>query len=257
LFGHDKGAFTGATAARAGLLEAAEGGTVFLDEVGELSLAIQAKLLRAIESQQITRLGEHRERAIDVRFVAATNRNLDVEVEANRFRRDLYFRLGGAKVFLPPLRERPTEIAMLFRAFLARACERAGRAVPEPTGQVMQRILEHAWTGNVRELLHCCDYLAATVVDDRIEPGDLPTDLLPAPSEPPPLPPSPPSSIEPVPPPVATGDARPIAAEIEDLERRRITEALAQTGGVKSRAAQLIGMPLRTFTMKVKQYKLA
>ncbi len=127
LFGHEKGAFSDARAAKPGLLERASGGTVFLDEVGELPLGVQAKLLRALEAKRITRLGDVREREVDLRIVAATNRDLEAEVAAGRFRRDLLFRLGAAVVELPPLRHRPREISILARAFLAAACARAGR----------------------------------------------------------------------------------------------------------------------------------
>jgi transcriptional regulator with GAF, ATPase, and Fis domain len=249
LFGHDKGAFTGALAAKAGLFESAAGGTVFLDEVGELPLALQAKLLRALEAKKITRLGETKERAIDVRLVAATNRSLEHEVAAGRFRQDLYFRLGGATVILPPLRDRRTEIPMLALQFLADASARAGRDEMTITPEAMQVLLTHDWPGNVRELRNTMDFVVAAAPDERVEPSDLPERLG--------------GTIAPAPAPVPTdvkvdGKAsfRPISDEIRELEKRRMTEALAAAGGVKTRAAQLIDMPIRTFTLKLKQYKL-
>src|SRR5439155_8250906 len=141
LFGHEKGAFTGAVAAKAGLFESAAGGTVFLDEVGELPVAIQAKLLRALETRKITRLGETKERPIELRLVAATNRALEDEVAAGRFRQDLYFRLSGATVILPPLRDRKCEIPVLARALLAEACARHGRAAMTITPGAMPVLL--------------------------------------------------------------------------------------------------------------------
>jgi len=247
LFGHEKGAFTGAVAPKAGLLESVTGGTLFLDEVGELALPVQAKLLRALETQKITRVGEHKERPIDVRLVTATHRVLEKDVEEGRFRRDLYFRIGAARVFVPPLRDRRCEIAMLFRELLRAASARAGRTVPEPTPAAMRALLAHAWPGNVRELKHVAEYVAATVVDDRVEPNDLPGELAALASKP----------IEvPAPPQAVVADGRTLAEEIEALERTRMAHALATAAGVKTRAAQLLGMPIRTFAMKVKQYGL-
>ncbi|HEY5927111.1 MAG TPA: sigma-54 dependent transcriptional regulator, partial [Kofleriaceae bacterium] len=249
LFGYEKGAYTGATAAKAGLFESAAGGTVFLDEVGELPLAIQAKLLRALEVKRITRLGETRERAIDVRVVAATNRSLEDEVKAGRFRQDLYFRLSGATVILPPLRDRRCEIPLLARAFLADACTRGGRDRMTITAAAMQVLLTYGWPGNVRELKNTMEYVMAAAPDDNVEPLDLPERL--GGSAAAPTAAAIPTDV------VSDGKAfRPIADELKELERRRMAEALVAAGGVKTKAAQLIDMPIRTFTLKLKQYKL-
>jgi DNA-binding NtrC family response regulator len=252
LFGHDKGAFTGAVAAKAGLFESAAGGTVFLDEVGELPLAIQAKLLRALEVKRVTRLGETRERAIDVRLVAATNRSLEDEVAAGRFRQDLYFRLGGATVVLPPLRDRRCEIPVLAREFLADASARAGRGDMTITPEAMQVLLVHTWPGNVRELRNTMDYVVAAAPDDRVEPSDLPERLGGATGAAAPTATVVPADVRID----AKTTFRPIADELRELERRRMAEALVAANGVKTRAAQLIDMPIRTFTLKLKQYKL-
>jgi two-component system, NtrC family, response regulator AtoC len=253
LFGHDKGAFTGAVAAKPGLFESAVGGTVLLDEVGELPLAIQVKLLRALEAKCVTRLGETKERPIDVRLVAATNRSLDDEVKAGRFREDLFFRLCGATVILPPLRDRKCEIAMLARGFLADACKRANRPEMTITPEAMQALLTYTWPGNVRELKNAMEYVTAAAPDERVEVYDLPERLGGA------TPSSPPAPTT-LPPANVTVDAgttfRPIAEELRELERLRMAQALAATGGVRTRAAQLIDMPIRTFTLKLKQYKL-
>jgi len=247
LFGHDRGAFSGAVRARPGLLESVAGGTLFLDEVGELALPVQAKLLRALDTQRVTRLGEHRERAIDVRVVSATHRVLEEEVAAGRFRKDLYFRLAAARVLLPPLRERTCEIPILFREFLNRAATRVGRAAPEPTLAAMRALLAHPWPGNVRELGHVAEYLVATVTGDQIDVRDLPFEQAPVPA-PPAIAPRTEASA----PPPRVAPVRRLADELDELERRRMSEALAATGGVKARAARLLGMPIRTFTWKLR-----
>ncbi|HEY8142035.1 MAG TPA: sigma 54-interacting transcriptional regulator [Kofleriaceae bacterium] len=241
LFGHDKGAFSGATAARAGLLESAAGGTVFLDEVGDLSGAIQAKLLRVLETRRLTRVGSTTERPLDVRVVAATNRDLLAEVEAGRFRRDLYYRLGAATLWLPPLRDRPREIAILARAFLAAGRRAAGREPAALSDEAERRLVTHGWPGNVRELKNCMEFLAAAVPGSHIDAGQVEAYLLratgPA-TRPAPAPPS----------------FRPIKDELREVEARRMIEALRAAGGVQTLAAALIEMPLRTFAAKVKQY---
>jgi DNA-binding NtrC family response regulator len=245
LFGHDKGAFTGATAARTGVFEEADGGTLFLDEIGELPLLIQAKLLRVLETGRVIRVGETHERAVDVRIVAATNRVLEREIEAGRFRQDLYFRLGAARVHIPPLRERRCDVPILFRELVAAAAQRAGRRAPEVGSATMRALLAYAWPGNVRELKHAADFAIATIEDDRIEPEDLPPAITPVQA----------SATAPAQP-AAAGAMRRIADELADLERARMVEALDRTGGVKARAAALIGMPIRTFNLRVRQYGL-
>ena len=253
LFGHDKGAFTGAQTARPGVFEVATGGTLFLDEIGELSLPIQAKLLRVLETKRLTRVGETREREVDVRIVAATNRVLEQEVEAGRFRQDLYFRLGAARVHLPPLRDRRCDIPILFRQFVADAAMRAGRAAPVASPAAMLRLLAHPWPGNVRELKHAADFAVATIEDERIEPEDLPPELAPPVA-------AAAATTTGTPPPMLALDPnapmRRLADELQDIERQRMGEALGRTDGVKTRAAALIGMPIRTFNMKVKQFGL-
>jgi DNA-binding NtrC family response regulator len=252
LFGYEKGAFSGAATAKPGRLEAAAGGTVFFDEVGELPLQAQAKLLRALESRRVTRLGSLKELDLDVRLVAATNRDLAAEVKAGRFREDLYFRLSGAKVVLPPLRDRPRELALLARHFLERAC--TGRPAPMLSTATLATLARHRWPGNVRELKNEMEYVAATVSEPVVEPWHLSERLTAVPTE------GTPPAGTPNPDPPAAGAApqplRPIADELRELERRRMIEALAAANGVQKRAAELIGMPIRTFTMKYKQYCL-
>jgi DNA-binding NtrC family response regulator/pSer/pThr/pTyr-binding forkhead associated (FHA) protein len=251
LFGYERGAFSGAAASKAGLLESAQGGTVFLDEVGELPLQVQAKLLRVLDTLRLTRLGDLRERELDLRIVAATNRDLEAEVRAGRFRQDLLFRLSGATVHLPPLRDRRRELPILARMFLADACKRGGREAMSISPGAMALLLAYSWPGNLRELRHLMELLCATVpaatpaiiepwhVAERLrgqtESGPTPTGGAP----------------------VRAGQGmRPINEEIQELERRRMAEALAATGGHHRRAAELIGMPQRTFATKFKKYGL-
>lgn len=152
LFGHEKGSFTGATSMRQGLLESAQGGTVFLDELGEMPLSTQAKFLRVLEERRIRRLGSTRYVDIDVRFVSATNRDLVSEVAAGRFREDLYYRISGISLSIPPLRERIGEIEPLARHFLMGFCIKSGISAPEITPAALHRLLQYSWPGNVREL---------------------------------------------------------------------------------------------------------
>jgi transcriptional regulator with PAS, ATPase and Fis domain len=152
LFGHERGAFTGAHALKIGLLEATDGGTVFLDEIGELPLGTQAKLLRVLEERIVTRVGSTKTKRIDVRFVTATNRDLSKEVKNGRFRGDLYYRISGLVVRLPALRQRPSEVEPLARHFLRGFCERSGQPEPELLAPALERLKAHQWPGNVREL---------------------------------------------------------------------------------------------------------
>ena len=248
LFGHEKGAFSGAIATRSGLIEAASGSTLFLDEVGELAPAVQAKLLRVLEVHRVTRVGDNREREVDVRIVAATNRDLEADVAAGRFRRDLYFRLSGATLHLPPLRQRTRELPLMASAFLDDACRRNGRSLMRISEGAMGALVEHAWPGNVRELKNLMQYLAATVTSDVMLAAHVHERIGRVHTTPVPR-------VAPV-----TGtdvrQFRPLADELRELEITRIRQALEATGGNQTRAAQLLAMPVRTFFEKAKQYGL-
>jgi DNA-binding NtrC family response regulator len=251
LFGYEKGAFTGAAGTKPGLLVSAHGGTVFLDEIAELPPPGQAKLLRVLDNKRLRPLGEVREREVDVRIVAATNRDLETEVAEGRFRKDLYFRLRGAAVWIPPLRKRSSEIQPLFEAFLQAACARIGRLPVEVPAAVGGELKGYGWPGNVRELRSFADYVAATEGGGGLRPGCLTEWLGRTATQP----------VLPIEERRESGAAtpvcfRPVRDELRELERGRMEQALAATGGNQTRAAELIRMPVRTFMAKVKQYNL-
>jgi DNA-binding NtrC family response regulator len=178
LFGHERGAFTDARERRIGRFEAASGGTLFLDEVGELSAAVQVKLLRALQERSIERLGGSGPIAVDVRLVAATNRDLEAEVAAGRFRADLFYRIHVVPIALPPLRERRDDIRLLADEFLARACRDAGRGPARIDPAALAALERYAWPGNVRELGNAIERAVALVDGDVITLDDLPQKLV-------------------------------------------------------------------------------
>jgi DNA-binding NtrC family response regulator len=242
LFGHERGAFTGANEARPGVFESASGGTLFLDELGELPLAAQAKLLRVLERRRILRVGDSRERDVNVRVIAATSRDLEADVAAGRFRADLFFRVSVATVWLPPLRARPGELPLLTRHFLDAATARQGRPRLALSAEVNERLQQYPWPGNVRELKNLADFLAVKVDGDVVSLADLPERFLRTVRAPVPEP-----RVE---------TAASLAHMVRDAERERIEEALVKTGGNQTRAAALLGIPRRTFVAKLKRHGL-
>jgi two-component system response regulator HydG len=233
LFGHAKGAFTGATHDRPGLFEAASGGTLFLDEVGEVPLAMQAKLLRALQEKEVRRVGENQSRKVDVRVVAATNRHLLDEVNAGRFRHDLYYRLRVIELRVPPLRERREDILPLARLLLAEASERLGRRVGSFSPQAADQLLRYSWPGNVRELGNAIERAVALCEGSRVEQDDLPEEVRLAP----------PSFLP--------GSA---PRTLEEMEREYILAVLARNEGNRSRTAEQLDIGLATLYRKLKQY---
>ena len=249
LFGHEQGAFTGATRAKAGVFEAAQGGTLFLDEIGELPVSAQVKLLRVIEERRIRRVGGTEARDLDIRLVTATHRDLKAESQTGQFRRDLYFRLSGVTIPIPPLRERPSEIVPLAKMFAARFA--APEPTPELTEAAQQALLGYPWPGNVRELRNAVEQ-AVALSDGAIFPEHLRLES------------APPSSAASAPssslwgggagaaPPSST----PLRGQMQSLERQRIVDALERSNGNQSRAAELLGMPRRTLVDKLRRYNI-
>jgi len=239
LFGHERGAFTGAVGAKPGLLETAHGGTVFLDEVGELPPAIQAKLLRVIETRTVLRVGGLAARAIDVRFIAATNRDLEAEAARGAFRADLRFRLDGVTLVVPPLRERVGEIAKLARQFAAEAGLRIdGAPVPVVDDDAIALLEGYAWPGNIRELRNMMERAVLLSRDGHIGVAELPVSKL-----------ADTSAADQTPNEIAE-----LRRRIEQLERKRILDALDACGGNQTRAAKLLGMARRTLVSRLGRY---
>ncbi|MFN0246892.1 MAG: sigma 54-interacting transcriptional regulator [Kofleriaceae bacterium] len=242
LFGHEKGAFTGAGVAKAGLLEAADKGTVFLDEVGELPPLIQPKLLRAIERREVLRIGATRPIAIDVRFLAATNRDLPSEVAAGTFRRDLFFRLDGVTLVVPPLRERTELIGPLALRFLEIARSRTGSSA-RFAGEVLATLEQYAWPGNVRELRAVIDRAALLARGGDIDVRHLAFTQASSPT----APTSPPSVDDPA----VAG-----LSNDERAERARIIAALEESAGNQTRAARVLGLARTTLANKLVAYRI-
>jgi two-component system response regulator AtoC len=262
LFGHEKGAFTGAAHTKVGLLETANGGSVFLDEVGELPLTLQGKLLRVLEERELLRVGALRPRKIDVRFIAATNRDLEADVARGLFRQDLFYRLNGISLVIPPLRQRPAEIPELARAFAAQAAQH--NRLPRPpriAGEAMALLEAYRWPGNIRELRNVIERAVLLGAGTEITAEHLPMERMAHASGT-----APDRATVPPPMMVAAAPSRSVEAgplgegklrgDVEAFERKRIAEVLDRCGGNQTRAAKMLGISRRTLTNRLGQYDL-
>jgi two-component system response regulator AtoC len=241
LFGHTRGAFTGADRARRGLFVEADGGTMFLDEIGELPPPLQVKLLRVLQEEEVRPVGESKPRQVDVRVIAATSRHLEREVAAGRFREDLFYRLDVFRVRVPPLRERREDIPLLVDHFLAHFREALGRPVRSIADDALDRLLAHAWPGNVRELENVIERAVILADGDRITLRELPEAVA-----------SPRSTA---PSSQASGDFSMRRAR-RRFESDLIQRALDATGGNRTRAARLLEISYRALLYKIKEYGL-
>ena len=239
LFGHEKGAFTGAVRQRAGRFERASGGTLFLDEIGDMGMGVQAKILRALEVGEIERVGGDRPLPVDVRLIAATRRDLEAQMRAGQFRQDLYYRLAVVVIALPPLRERTDEVAPLARHFLEQSARRHDRAPPRLTDEALAFLLAYPWPGNVRELRNVVERAVVLANGPRILPAHLPAEVTASPARHRP----PPETDR--------------TLTLREIESRHIAHVLALTGGNRVRAARLLGIHRNTLRRRMQEYGIS
>jgi len=238
LFGHVRGAFTGATDRRVGRFEQADGGTLFIDEVGDFELALQAKLLRVLETLTVTPVGGHEDRKVDVRVLAATSRDIRKMVEAGTFREDLFYRLNVVTITLPPLRERPDDIPVLVEHFLKEITANKHTSPRKISPEVMRRFQIYRWPGNVRELRNTLESMMVLAEGEMLTERDLPERIAEG-------------SL-----PRSASQEIPTGLTMEELEKLAITKALDQYGGNRTHAANRLGISVRTLQRKLRQYEL-
>jgi len=239
LFGHVKGAFTGANTDRKGLFEVADKGTLFLDEIGDMPMNMQAKLLRVIEDGVVVPVGSSKPVVVDVRIISATNHNLTKLIERGEFREDLYFRIRGVNVVLPPLRERPEDIPILAEHFLKEAVEETGLSVTGITGAAMSILTGYEWPGNIRQLKNVIRTMVVMCDGERIDVRDIPPEI---------------SQRRQLPGPTAPASLAGVS--LNELEKKAISDTLARTEGNREQAAKILGIGERTLYRKIKEYNL-
>jgi DNA-binding NtrC family response regulator len=237
LFGHVKGAFTGAIREREGRFEAAHGGNIFLDEIGDLPLATQVKLLRVLEEKVLERVGDNRPIGVDVRIISATNRNLAQLIEAGSFREDFFYRINVIPIWMPSLRERREDIPLLAESFFRRVQMKSGKPMKAIGQAALDALMNYHWPGNVRELRSCFEYAVVACPGPSIEPEHLPAQMQTARA----LRPEPPAG----------------AASLEDLKRQRLVEALRESGGNQSDAARRLGISRTSVWNQMKRFGLS
>jgi DNA-binding NtrC family response regulator len=236
LFGHERGSFTGAAARRDGRFQQADGGTLFLDEIGEISPSVQVKLLRFLQEREFERVGGNQTIKVDVRIVAATNRDLAQRVKDGKFREDLYYRLNVVSIEVPPLRFRPTDIPILAMHFLRKYCVEDAKTVTSFSDEALERITRYAWPGNVRELENAIERAVVVCRTDEIQEGDLAPSVVAGAA--------------------ASRDGLPAVpgATLAELERFAILRTLEHTGGSTSRAAEMLGISPRKIQYRLREY---
>ncbi len=244
LFGHEKGAFTGAGSRKLGIFREADGGTVFLDEVGELPLAVQVKLLRVLQERKVRGVGEANETTVDVRVLAATNRVVEEDVKAGKFRQDLFYRLNVIRIQVPPLRDRREDVAELAEHFLERCAREHGKAIRGFSPDALRALDAYAYPGNVRELENVVERAVALATGPTIGLGDLPHEVSGAVAQPTP-------SLVSLP-----EEGCNLDEVLGEIERRIILEALDRTGGVRTNAAKLLGVTLRSLRYRMQKHAL-
>jgi len=249
LFGHEKGAFTGAANRKPGKFELAHRGTLFLDEIGELPLALQAKILRALEEKRFERVGGTSLLQVDVRVVAATNRNLKAAVAARQFREDLFFRLSVFPITIPPLRERQSDIPMLAKYFIDRFCRVLNKKSLSLATSAVDELLAYPWPGNVRELQNCIERAVILTEGDSIHARHLSLSFREPAGASTPADDNPWSRID-----LSGTMAVATARVVAEVERRKIQQALADAGGNKAKAAEALQLGFKSFTAKLREY---
>ena len=232
LFGHVKGAFTGAYRHRSGRFEAAHGGSIFLDEIGDMPLSIQVKLLRVLETKQFERVGDHRPILVDVRIISATHRDLEAMVKAGTFRKDLYYRINVIPIQLPPLRQRREDIPLLVESIVRELARRTGKPITGLSSSALRMFMNHPWTGNVRELKSALEFGFVVAESGLIRPDHLPENLLPAPP--------------------GSGQGQPDPAD--PPHKKDLIQALEETGGNRSAAARILGISRGTVWNRMNRY---